>query len=106
MNDWRPPPGAAEQFSREISKLVGLPQLIRPAIRGTTGHLVRNVSTGRVLPCCWSDCERAGSDRIQLQVKHERPRWRTPDGRQEMLVYIFCSDEHKEHYRKAFNIAA
>lgn len=75
--------------------LIGPPRLIRP---GGTGHRVRNVSTGRVLPCCWDDCTTDGDDRYRIEVPHEKPRWRTPDGRQEMLVYIFCSEVHKGHY--------
>lgn len=80
--------------------LIGPPRIVRPAIKGTTGHKVRNVATGRVLPCCWDDCTADGDDRIRIEVPHDKPRWRTADGKQEMLVYIFCSDEHKGHYRE------
>lgn len=69
------------------------PVILRP---GGSGTKVRNVQTGRVLPCCWSDCQEDGNDRIQVQLPHDQPRWRDPKtGAQEMLVYIFCSDEHK-----------
>lgn len=51
---------------------------------------VRNQMTGRVLPCCWSDCERDGYDEIQVAKDHEDPRW--PG---EKRIYIFCSDAHR-----------
>lgn len=67
--------------------------LLRP---GGTGTKVRNVETGRVLPCCWDDCEKEGSTRFEIQVPHPQPRWKDPQtGKQEMLVYIFCSEAHK-----------
>lgn len=67
--------------------------LLRP---GGTGTRVRNVETGRVLPCCWDDCMKPGSTQHEIQVPHPTPKWKDPKtGNQEMLVYIFCSAEHK-----------
>jgi hypothetical protein len=72
--------------------------LLRP---GGTGTKVRNVETGRVLPCCWSDCEKDGSSLITVEVPHNQPRWKDPTtGAQEMLVYIFCSQAHKTEFVK------
>jgi hypothetical protein len=72
--------------------------LLRP---GGRGHKVRNVESGRVLPCCWADCTADGDDRIFVEVPHSQPRWRDPaTGKQEMLVYIFCDDGHKAMWLK------
>lgn len=70
--------------------------LLRPPGKG---NLVRNQESGRVLPCCWSDCMADGDDRIRVEVPHDTPRWSDPTtGKQEMLVYIFCSEAHKEQW--------
>lgn len=53
-------------------------------------RLVRNRLTGRVLPCCWADCEIPGDDAIRHAELHDLPRF---DG--ERLVWIFCSDRHR-----------
>lgn len=77
-------------------------QLIVPnrADRRRAG-LVRNVETGRVLPCCWQDCTRDGDNRHRVEIPHPTPRWRDPaTGRQEMLVYVFCNEEHKRQFVK------
>lgn len=66
------------------------PKLLRPAYSGTK---VRNVATGRVLPCNWADCEADGNVRIHISVPHEAPRF--PG---EQLVYIFCSDTHRRFF--------
>jgi hypothetical protein len=71
--------------------------------RAGTGVKVRNVETGRVIPCSWDDCMKDGDDTIRIMVDHEQPRWRDPvTGEQEKLIYIFCSDLHKGFYRAAF----
>jgi len=75
--------------------------LLRPGHHATTGvQKVRNQATGRVLPCCYGDCERDGDNRHRVEVPHKEPRWRDPatdpaTGRQEMLVYIFCGERCK-----------
>jgi hypothetical protein len=60
--------------------------------RGTRkgSNIVRNRMTGRILPCCWSDCMVNGNKRIRVAVPHDTPRW---EG--EKQIYIFCSDSHK-----------
>lgn len=57
---------------------------------------VRNPGTGRVLPCCWDDCQRDGDDRIQIRTAHTQPRY---DG--EQLVYIYCSERHRDYHIEA-----
>lgn len=65
-------------------------------------QLVRNPGTQRILPCSWDDCTNHGDNRIQVRIPHEKPRWRDPvTGNQEMLIHIFCSDQHKQHYINA-----
>jgi len=71
-------------------------QLQRGAVllrRGGSGHKVRNVTTGRVLPCCWQDCERDGDNRHRVEAPHEHPRF--PG---EMLAFIFCGSVHKQQF--------
>lgn len=75
-------------------------------------RLVRHVPTGRVVMCSWSDCTHPGDDRVQFQVPHESPRWvDKTTGKQEMVVYIFCSERHKQmwvdgsQYAKKSNLA-
>ena len=69
------------------------PRLLR---RGTLlggSTVVRNVSTGRVLPCCYADCWEDGNKNITFEKPHEAPRW---EG--ELLIYIFCSYKHRDYY--------
>ena len=88
--------------NRRRLAVAGPPVLLRPGMTGpTAGNIVRNVATERILPCCHDDCTANGDNRIQIQVPHERPRWRKKDGTQEMLIYIFCTEQHKEMYRAA-----
>lgn len=61
---------------------------------------VRNPGTGRILPCCWDDCERNGHDEYKIIV-HNKVKTNPP------LHYIFCSERHKmlyanSHYRHGF----
>lgn len=79
--------------------------LLRPDGPGTvirsggTGTKVRNVETGRVLPCCYTDCMNDGNDRHRVEVPHDTPRWKDEaTGKQEMLVYIFCTELHKSFF--------
>lgn len=71
---------------REFARTIKGGRVLQRGLPGTSTK-VRNVSTGRVLPCCWGPCERDGDDRVQVQVPHDQPRW--PG---EKLIYIFCSD--------------
>ena len=70
--------------------------------------LVRNVVTERVLPCCLESCMKNGSTRYEVKIPHEDPRWVDEQtGKQEMKIYIFCSEGHRElwvaYYRKQQN---
>jgi len=78
------------------------PRALRRALSHTRGRpvLVRNVETGRVLPCNWADCERPGDDRIQISIPHNAPRWRTLDGQCEQLIYVFCSERHRAYFAR------
>lgn len=58
---------------------------------------VRNQVTGRILPCCYLDCEKPGNAYIAIRVRH--PQTDEPEFRGiEALVYIFCSDLHRAYY--------
>jgi hypothetical protein len=70
--------------------VLGPSRELRRAGRGTK---VRNVQTGRVLPCNWSDCWKDGDDRIQIVIPHDAPN-RAGD----TLTYIFCSDDHRRFF--------
>lgn len=62
-------------------------------------RLVRNQLTERVLPCCYGPCDADGDARVRVEVPHNQPRWKDEaTDKQEMLVYIFCTDEHKRLY--------
>lgn len=50
---------------------------------------VRNPRTGRILPCCWDDCERHGHDEHKIVVQN---------GTGPALHYIFCTAGHKHLY--------
>lgn len=52
---------------------------------------VRNIA-GKPLPCCWSDCLRAGDNQIRIESR-ECDEWGP-----KTLVYIFCSETHKRYY--------
>lgn len=83
----------------ELRELERTAVTLRPG-RGSSG-IVRNVTTGRVLPCCWADCENDGDNRIRIEAPHPQPRWKDPTtGRQEMEVYIFCSESHRLAFAK------
>lgn len=73
-------------------------KLILPGGVSRPGHTQRiiNQATGRICPCCWSDCMRKADNRFRVEVPHNQPRWKDPvTGKQEMLVYTFCRDSHK-----------
>lgn len=75
-------------------RLILAPGLIAPGI-------VRNRETGRIFPCCYADCDKAGDKRIKIEVPHSQPRWRDrKTGRQEMVIYIFCSEPHRLEFAK------
>jgi hypothetical protein len=79
---------------QQLRRIYGAPDL-RGAVILTPGkevnrQLVRNQATGRVLPCCYSDCQIDGDNRYRVEVPHDNPRF---DG--ERLVYIFCTELHK-----------
>lgn len=76
-------------------------KLILPGGFSRRPQRVRNVATGRVLPCCWQDCERLGDNAFRIEVPHSQPRWRDPvTGKQEMVVYVFCGDPHRRAFVK------
>src|SRR5262245_44882612 len=92
----RPEPMSRPKLTPSLRSAIMAQQLQRGAVllrRGGSGHKVRNVTTGRVLPCCWMDCERDGDKRHQVMIDHEQPRW--PG---EQRVYIFCGSVHKQQY--------
>lgn len=69
-------------------------------------QLVRNPGTGRVLPCCWDDCERPGDNRVQEQVADgvfteadlvSPLMLDTP----KRFTYIFCSERHRAYWRNS-----
>jgi hypothetical protein len=68
-------------------------KLLDAGSKGARSNLVRNRSTGRVLLCCWTDCQRNGDKRIRASLPHPTPRW---EG--ERLIYIFCCENHKAHW--------
>ncbi len=71
------------------SKRLILPHSLNTSIK-------RNPDTGRIFPCCFEDCEKPGLTTIEFKVPHDKPRWRDPEtGEQEMLVYIFCTEFHR-----------
>lgn len=55
--------------------------------------LVRNQTTGRILPCCWDDCERHGDDRIKVVRAEGAPG--------DTTTYIFCSGRHRSMWETA-----
>jgi hypothetical protein len=49
---------------------------------------------------------RAGRSNITVELPHNAPRWRDElTGQQEMLVYIYCSDQHRAAHWKDTPIA-
>lgn len=53
-------------------------------------------STERLILCAWADCDHHGDDLYAITVPHGRV---TPKTVPRRLVYIFCSERHKELYR-------
>jgi hypothetical protein len=103
----RKDPGAAALAQAQSGRLITRPAVAPKLLqRAHTGTLVRNVETGRILPCCYADCERAGRSNITVELPHNAPRWRDPTtGRQEMIVYIYCSDQHRAAHWAGTRIA-
>jgi hypothetical protein len=83
---------AADLAAAQLGQRFNAPALILPG-KEVGKRLVRNQGTGRVLPCCWEDCQEDGDDRYRVMVPHDAPRW--PG---EKLIYIFCSYRHRDHY--------
>lgn len=50
---------------------------------------VRSGATGRIIPCCWGECDRPGYERFAIRV-HESP--------QRTTIYLFCSARHRAYY--------
>lgn len=74
------------------------PRLILPPGVRTANHPdpIRNAA-GKPIPCCYSDCTRNADNRYKVAIPHDHPRWRDPvTGLQEMLIYTFCGDPHKD----------
>lgn len=69
------------------------PRLLRRGTLLTGSTTVSNLSTGRVLPCCYADCWEDGNKNITFEKPHEAPRW--PG---EKLIYIFCTFTHRDAY--------
>lgn len=87
--------GAQQRVDSLGDQLEGFqaPGLILPSNKQATVRRVRNQGTGRVLPCCWDDCQADGDDFYRVMVPHDAPRW--PG---EKLIYIFCSYAHRDMY--------
>lgn len=81
---------------REIAKAIQGGILLGPPQTSPNAVRVRGTFTGRVYPCCWSDCTNDGDARVSVDVPHDAPRF--PG---EQLTYIFCSDQHRDHWIKA-----
>jgi hypothetical protein len=103
---------ARDPAARALAAHIGGGLQLRPPVdpkvlrRGTRGAMVRNVETGRILPCCYAECMRAGRSNITVELPHNAPRWRDElTGQQEMLVYIYCSDQHRAAHWKDTPIA-
>lgn len=56
-------------------------------------NLVRNTQTGRILPCCWSDCTHPGSAEIYVPVRNTQPTFPGQEARA-----IFCCDTHRQYF--------
>lgn len=58
---------------------------------------VRTAKEGRPIPCVWSDCWRDGDNRYRIEARN--PDWKPEWGdRGKHIVYIFCSERHKEYW--------
>jgi len=65
-----------------------------------TGHArpIRNLH-GKAILCCHGPCERDADDRFRVELPHNQPRWKDlATGKQEMLIYTFCSDTCKAEF--------
>lgn len=67
--------------------------LILPGQGGKNVQRVRNAE-GRVLPCCWSDCERDGDLRYKAVFRDPNPERPVKS----TLTYVFCSPAHRALY--------
>lgn len=86
-------------FNRQRKQLAHAIQggvLLGPAQTSPNAVLVRGTFTGRIYPCCWSDCTNHGDARISVNADHDTPRF--PG---EQLTYIFCTEAHRDHWIKA-----
>lgn len=84
---------------KQIRRVMGTPNLSGAVLLGAGNEVnkqrVRNVTTGRVLPCCWADCMVNGDNRYRITVPHDQPERRDSG---DTLTYIFCSEQHKTYY--------
>jgi hypothetical protein len=53
---------------------------------------MRSGTTGRLIPCCWTECQRVGDTRWQIRV-YESPVKTT--------IYLFCGERCKEYWRNS-----
>ena len=56
---------------------------------------VRSGVTGKLIPCCWAECDRHGREQFSIRI-HEKDRFGLPTGR--VTVYLFCSQRHRLFY--------
>lgn len=47
-------------------------------------------TTGRNIPCCWSDCTRDGNDQYEVVLWEGFP--------ERDFHYLFCSDRHRAYW--------
>lgn len=82
---------------RELARATKGGVVLRPGQWSSTK--IRNATTGRIFPCCYSPCYKDANVNIEIRVNHEQPRWIDPvTGEQEKLIYTFCSDTCKTAY--------
>jgi hypothetical protein len=50
---------------------------------------VRSGATGRIIPCCWAECDKPGHAEYEIRI-HE--------GAGRVVHYLFCSSRHRLFY--------
>ena len=55
---------------------------------------VRSGATGKLIPCCWAECDRPGREQFSIRVVEARHG--VPTGR--TTIYLFCGSRHRLLY--------
>lgn len=66
----------------------------------TKNGTVRSGATGKLIPCCWTECDKVGNSRYEhreflqmIQIGSARiPQYR---------IYLFCKERHRELWRNS-----